>query len=56
MKYSTINITDETRKKLDELYYPLRRKKKIKSYDELILKLIKYFIKKNERDKNKSID
>jgi predicted CopG family antitoxin len=48
MKYNTINITDETLNKLNDLYYPLRRKKKIKSYDDLISKLIKYFRKNKE--------
>jgi len=48
MKYNTINLTDETLKELDELYYPLRIKKKIKSRGELIHKLIKYFRKRNE--------
>lgn len=51
MKYNTINITDETLKELDDLYYPLRRNKKIKSYDDLISKLIKYF-RKNKELKN----
>jgi len=49
MKYNTINLSDETLNKLNDLYYPLKRKKKIKSYDELISKLIKYFRKKSEQ-------
>jgi metal-responsive CopG/Arc/MetJ family transcriptional regulator len=53
MDYSTINLTDKTKEELDELYYPLRQKKKIKSYSELISKLIKYFNKrKDEKETN----
>lgn len=51
MKYNTINLTDEVLKELDDIYYPLRQKRKLKSYSELIRRLIKFYRKKkDERD------
>lgn len=47
MKYNTINLSNETKFELDKIYYPLKMRKKIKSYDELIIKLIN-FRKKHE--------
>jgi hypothetical protein len=51
MNYSTIPLTSKTRKDLDDIYFPLRRKKKIRSYDSVIKLLMKYYYKYKEERK-----
>lgn len=41
--FETIPVKVETKEKLDDKYYDLKKKKKIKSYDDLINYLLKKF-------------
>jgi hypothetical protein len=35
-KYDSINVSPETKKRVDELYYKLKVEKKFKSFDDFI--------------------
>lgn len=49
-KYANLPISMETKDIIDDIYYDLKLEKKVKNYDDLIMRLIKYYkeVKKNE--------
>jgi len=51
--FETIPVQSETKNKLDDKYYDLKKKKKIKSYDDLINYLLKKFDINDFKDKIK---
>lgn len=51
MDYISISLTPEVKTELDEIYYSLRLKNKIKSRCELIKKFIKLYKRKEENKK-----
>jgi len=45
MEFYTLQIKKETKEELFDMYYRLKRKKKIKNYDDLIQRLIRRYKK-----------
>ena len=51
--FETIPLHPETKKLIDEVYFRLRSKKKIKSYDQLMLRFLKVY---KDRKKIKEVN